>query len=179
MNKLVDEEWVSAEDAGAMSKEEFDTAVHKIFNTYYSQNFYHPQEISDRTEGQFAEDLVIEELNKLNIFTAEHTAPEEDHAGHKADIILHIPGYQEPVYLQLTLLTDKKVQKKFAKLPEDTIPVVAERVPDEGRRREHPEELAQMVRGVLRQIFDGLRQKPKYRPAFYALWERFEHAQAA
>lgn len=176
VNRLVDEGLLSAEQVSQMSEEEFNMTVCKMFDARFQQDYWHPQKMGKREFGHHVEDRVIVELERLGLFHVEHSSDEQDQGTIKADIVITLDGFRQPIFVQLTLLTGEAARKKFAKLPEATIPVVAEAFPSDDEIRRYPERLTRAMKSILAQIFAGLRQTPEYRPAFDALWQRYARA---
>lgn len=178
-NRLVDEGLISADQASQMPEEEFDRTVQGLFDSRFTQDYNRPAVMGRREGGHDVEDIVVQELQHLGLFEVEHGSAELDQGRNKADIILHVAGFAKPVYIQLTLATGERAQRKFAKLPETTIPVIAERFPSNEEIQRHPERLMRVIKSILEQILAGLRRIPEYQPAFNLLWDRYAQAQAA
>lgn len=79
INKLVDEDKVTPEQASEASRQEIDQMIATIFSLEFSQNYFRPWEIKEKTMGQKAEDILVELLNRFPWFHLRHATEQEDH----------------------------------------------------------------------------------------------------
>jgi hypothetical protein len=172
---LVDTGKITTTEASEASRREIDEMIEKIFNKNFTQNFYKPWEMRDKTMGQKAEDLLIELLNRFTHLHVNHGS-ERDDAQRKADMFLSVDDQGHEVPIQLATFTDKeKIQAKREKTPPDVL-LVAVPMGDIfiAFEKHDLEGLKRVVETFARQVFEGLKKLPKYLPYFETLHEQLE-----
>ncbi len=180
MNRLVDEELVSPQHASGMTEEEFNRALEDLFDRKFEQHFYHPEQMQEKSHGQRAEVLLVDFLGELDLGFRARLAPDAfDHGRQKADMELTFDGYDRPVFVQLTLQHGEQAEKKFARLPEDTIGVEVPLAVFGAEQTHDPKTIRNLGKEVLRQVIRGLATKPAYRFAYAAIAAHFLGSKAA
>jgi hypothetical protein len=177
INKLVNEGEVTTTEASEASWEEIDAMIAKIFDKKFSQNYFRPWEMREKTLGQKAEDLLIEILNHFPWFHARHGSDRED-AVRKTDLVLSIEGTNREIPIQFTTARNRTVIKEKRKhLPKDVLLI---RLPLEDINQAYENRDEQSLKSVIerfvRQLLEQLKKIPDYLPVYEDLQEQLATA---
>ncbi len=180
MNKLVSEGIVSSKQASEMSADTFDETIEQEFDRRFWQRYHQPNRIEPKSEGQRAEDVIIDVLNESQIgFRVEHAPAALDQGSQQVDLQLWVDGSEHPINVQLTFRLGVEAEQKRAKLNERTIFI---QLPDQlhvAMRKNDSRTLHAIAQGVLRQILAEMAARPYYKLELGLLKKRYLGQQAA
>lgn len=180
INKLVDEEIITAEQASAASAEEIEETINALFSKDFSQNYNKPWEFHEKTMGQRAEDVLVELVNRFPFFRIRHETEQKDHE-HKVDLVLQISGNDREIPIQLAAYNEQeKLEAKREKVPNNVVLVGLPMADIFLAYQEHDEQrLRMVVKDFTRQVLQGVKRLPKYVPVYESLLSQVGKRQAA
>lgn len=172
---LVDTGKISTTEASEASRREIDEMITKVFNKNFTQNFYKPWKMSEKSMGQKAEDVLIELLNRFTHLHANHGS-ERDDAQRKVDMFLSVDDRGHRVPIQLATFTDReRLRQKREKTPPDVLLVAIPMSDIFVAFEQHDfERLKRVIETFARQVFEGLKNLPQYLPYYENLHEQLE-----
>lgn len=186
MNHLIQKRKVDTFEASGMSRTEFDETLKKDFDRDYHQNYFRPPDMKPKEAGNRAEGWWLELFERAHHDVAPtsplnrvHFRPGsayQDQGPRKADHVLTIDGVPFNIDIQTTTQSDPELQaKKFAALPETTIPVVL----PEGLDLVLHEKNLSRDRGIIRSVLQQIATELKRRRLYPDAWQPLDEAVAS
>lgn len=174
MDHLVNEGFVSPEEASTFDEEAFDEKLKELFDPKFSQHFYKADKIEPLKGGQIAERAVIEFFTdffqeKFPMVKVEHGTMFEDHGRIKSDLKFKVGDLERPVLVQVTTRVDEGVQSKFEVLPPETVPAIMAPVGAILGAQERGNKLDQagIMKDIFRQVLRGMAERPQFYKRHY------------
>lgn len=177
VNLLVDEGAVSTAEASEASRQEIKTMVEQLFDKQYTQNFFRPWEMKEKSMGQKAENLLVELLDQLPFLHVRHASERDDHL-QKTDLYLQVDGDEHEVPIQLASFTDpQRLEEKRQRIPNHVLLVSVPMADIFLAYERHDEErLRQVFKRFTGQVLESMKKIPDYLPAYRGLQERLAEA---
>ena len=179
INYLVDQGKISSIEAFEASRQEIDNMIETMFDDQYTQHFWAPWEMREKSMGQKAEDLLVELLNLFPWIHARHATDREDYV-QKIDLAVKIGDIDREIPIQLATFTDpEKLDEKRKKIP-PTVLLVAVPMADIFIASEHNDyqRLKRILKEFARQVLAGIRSLPDYLPVYRDLQTQLAKAAA-